>query len=104
MEKHTDEIVQTGLQIEANSDPLKDHTVSDGQKKNSKVTGYKDAAKETDADELVHEREDDINAGNKEQDPDELVHSNPSFKTVRDNEEVDPDDLVHETNEDSLDE
>jgi len=100
MEKHiTDASVKAGLQIEADTNPLKEQ-----QKKINTGTGYKDAAKETDADELVHEKENDTNAGNKEQDPDELVHSNPAFKTVRENDEVDPDDLVHENNEDLFDE
>jgi len=98
MEKHTDESVQTGLQIESNKGLVKE------QKKNDTATGYKDPLKETDADELVHEKENDTSAVNTEQDPDELVHNSPSFKTVRDNDEVDPDDLVHENNEDPFDE
>jgi hypothetical protein len=99
MEKHTDESVKAGLQIEADTNPLKEQ-----QKKSNADTGYKDAAKETDADELVHEKENNINTGNKEQDPDELLHSSHSFKTVRDSNEADPDDLVHENNEDPFDE
>lgn len=106
MEKHiTDASVKAGLQIEADTNPLKEqHTVSGEQKKGDTDTGYEDAAKETDADELVHERTDDAITGNEEQDPDERVHNSPSFKTVRDNEEVDADDLVHENNEDLPDE
>ncbi len=104
MEKHTDESVQTGLQIESNKDLLKEqHAVPGpqdpvgGQKKNNAGSGYKDPFKETDADELVHEDKDDVSTGHKEQDPDELVHSSPAFKTLRDNDEVDPDDLVQQS-------
>jgi hypothetical protein len=92
MEKHTDESVKTGLQIEANSNALK--------KNNSGGTGYQDTLKETDADDAVHEKKEEIiSHGNEEQDIDELVHNSPVSKTAVDNEERDPDDLVHEREE-----
>ena len=113
MEKHiTDASVKAGLQLEGDTNPLKQQQAvppgeqgsASGQKKNNTDTSYKDAAKETDADDLVHEKENDIDTGNKAQDPDELVHSSNTFKTVRENDEVDPDELVHESNEDPFEE
>lgn len=89
MKKHTDESVKTGLQIEATG----------SVKKNNVDTSYKDAAKETDADDLVHEKDGEIDTANKEQDMDDLVHRSPVSKIVIDNEERDPDDLVHENEE-----
>jgi hypothetical protein len=91
MKKHTVESIKTGLQMEADSETHKSNNV---------VTGYKDAAKETDADDLVHEKKEEvITTGNEEQDIDELVHQSQVSKPVIGNEEKDPDDLVHESEE-----
>lgn len=91
MKKHTDESVKAGLQVESNKDLLKE------QQQNIGSAGYPDGAKETDADDLVHEKEEEIiSQVNGEQDIDELVHQRPVSKKGIDNEERDPDDLVHE--------
>ena len=88
MKKHkTDESVKAGLQLEADTNPLK--------KNRAAHSGYDDAEEERDADEMAHEPEFEPTAEFNKQDQDDLVHRMPATKTVRDEDEADPDDLVH---------
>jgi len=88
MEKHkTDESVKAGLQLEADTNPLK--------RKRKRIPLKKNGDKERDGDEMAHEQHFEPTGGHDEEDIDELVHKTPPTKTVRDNDEVDPDDLVH---------
>jgi hypothetical protein len=91
MEKHTDKNLKSDPKTEADKGA---HKQADTD------TVYQDAAKETDADDLVHEKKEEIiTPGNEEQDIDELMHRSTVSKPVVDNEERDPDDQVHEIDE-----
>jgi len=88
MEKNkTDESVKAGLQLEADTNPLK--------RKRKRIPVKRNEDKESDGDETVHEPGFEALTDHDEDDMDELVHNTPPAKTVRDNDERDPDDLVH---------
>ncbi|MBL7701087.1 MAG: hypothetical protein JNM14_02460 [Ferruginibacter sp.] len=90
MKKHTAESLKAGLQAEATP-------AHNEQKKHQSGTGFEDATRETDADELVHGlKEQPAAAADEEQDLDELVHRSPVKSAANNEEESDPDDLVHE--------
>jgi hypothetical protein len=86
----TDESVKAGLQIEAG------HTRAPG--------ANDDLSEEKDADELVHEQENDLPTDSVEQDLDEIVHEQAGGTTAKEaedflTEEEDMDDLVHRHND-----